>query len=173
MKKIDFDTIAEASERVNALEESQVETFVTHFTSVQPAVVNYLLATYNDELSDAQSEYLFFLGCKIWDAIHTLYPNAPAITDEQIDKAEQENEQMLNYLADESEEGLENFAEILLQDYAQNELMEFIIFAVSESDEEDEEEELEEDDLNLDDDTRGIFFIALKTMVDCFDKAIA
>ena len=75
---------------------------------------------------------------------------------------------MLNYLADESEEGLENFAEVLLQDYTQNELMEFVIVAISEDEEEDEE-----DDIEMDDDTRGIFFIALKTLIDCFDKTIA
>jgi hypothetical protein len=176
MKKISFDTIAAASERVNLLgdDEHIIETFVSQFTNAQPAIVDYLLHTYSDELSEAHSEYLFFLGCKIWEAIRTTYPTVPQITGEQIDAAEEDNEQMLNYLADESDEGLENFAEILLQDYSQNELMEFIIFAVSEDDDEDEEQEEEEEEpLTLDDDTRGIFFITLKTMVDCFDKAIA
>jgi hypothetical protein len=175
MKKISFDTIAAASERVNLLGDDDhiIETFVSQFTTAQPAIVDYLLHTYSDELSEAHSEYLFFLGCKIWEAIRTTYTDVPEITGEQIDAAEEENEQMLNYLADESDEGLENFAEILLQDYSQNELMEFIIFAVSEDDEDEELEEQDEEPLALDDDTRGIFFITLKTVVDCFDKAIA
>ncbi len=171
MKKIDFDTIVAASDRVNALDDAKVEVFITQFTEAQPALVNYLLSTYEDDLSEAQSEYMFYLACKIWEAIHTAYPTAPIITDDDIDKAEEENEQMLNYLADESDEGLESFAEILLQDYAQNELMEFVIVAISESEEEEEEDP--EDDFELDDDTRGIFFIALKTLIDCFDKTIA
>lgn len=171
MKKIDFDTIVAASDRVNALDDAKVEAFITEFTEAQPALVNYLLSTYEEDLSETQSEYLFYLGCKIWEAIRTAYPNLPLITDDNIDKAEEDNEQMLNYLADESDEGLENFAEVLLQDYAQNELMEFVIVAISESD--DEEEEAPEDDFEMDDDTRGIFFIALKTLIDCFDKTIA
>ena len=168
MKKINFDTIIAASDRVNALDEARIEAFINDFTEKQPALVNYLLNTYDEELNDAQSEYLFFLGCKIWEAVREAYPQVPQITDEDIDKAEEDNEQMLNYLADESEEGLENFAEVLLQDYTQNELMEFVIVAISEDEEEDEE-----DDIEMDDDTRGIFFIALKTWIDCFDKTIA
>ena len=174
MKKIDFDTIAAVSERINDMNDAQAEAFSTDFADAQPAIVNYLMSTYREELSQEQSEYLFFLGCKVWASIQDAYKEIPTITDEDIDKAEEENEHMLNYLADESEEGLENFAEILLQDYAQNELMEFIIFAISEADEEDEDEDTEEaDEVELDDETRGIFFIALKTVVDCFDKAIA
>lgn len=172
MKKIDFDTIASASERINDMNDAQAEAFSNAFAQAQPAVVNYLITTYHEELSEEQSEYLFYLGCKVWAAVNEAHKQIPVITDEHIDKAEEENEHMLNYLADESEEGLENFAEILLQDYAQNELMEFIIFAISEADEEDEEAE-EADEVELDDETRGIFFIALKTIVDCFDKVIA
>jgi hypothetical protein len=169
MKKIDFETIAQASERINEVQDAEAEKFSTEFAEQQPAIVSYLMTTYSEELSQEQSEYLFFLGCKVWASISAEYPDLPTITDEHIDKAEEDNEHMLNYLADESEEGLENFAEILLQDYVQNELMEFIIFAISDS--EDEEEE-EDDDMELDDETRGIFFIALKTVVDCFEKAI-
>jgi|GEM_PF-2938774 len=172
MKKIDFDIIVAASDRVNALGDAQTEAFIEKFTEKQPALVNYLLTTYEEDLSESQSEYMFYLACKVWEAVHSIYPNAPEITDDDIDKAEEDNEQMLNYLADESDEGLENFAEVLLQDYVQNELMEFVIVAISESEEDDEEED-PEDDFEMDDDTRGIFFIALKTLIDCFDKAIA
>lgn len=172
MKKIDFETIAQASERINEMQDEEAEKFSTDFAEKQPAIVSYLMTTYSEELSQEQSEYLFFLGCKVWASISAEYPTLPTITDEHIDKAEEENEHMLNYLADESEEGLENFAEILLQDYSQNELMEFIIFAISDSEDEEGAEE-EDDDVELDDETRGIFFIALKTVVDCFEKAVS
>jgi hypothetical protein len=138
---------------------------IEQFSREQPALVAYLLGIYGDDFSEEDREWLFILGLKIWYIVCQTYPKLPEITDVQIEVADEANDEMLNYLVDESEEGFVNFAESLLNEHPQKDLIEFALLSTVD---EDMEEETDSEET-----ARGLMFVALKTMIDVLDKNLA
>ncbi|MCU0446769.1 MAG: hypothetical protein MUE85_17820 [Microscillaceae bacterium] len=165
MKSINYPHIVAHSEAIDNMSDAQVESLVEQFSREQPAVVAYLLGIYGDEFAEEDREWLFILGLKIWHIINQEYTKLPEINEIQIDSADEANDEMLNYLAEESDEGFAHFAEILLNEHPQRDLIEFALLSTVDEDIE-EETDLEED-------MRGLMFIALKTIIDVFDKNLA
>ncbi|NJO01521.1 MAG: hypothetical protein HC880_07385 [Bacteroidia bacterium] len=87
--------------------------------------------------------------------------NLPAIEESLIDEVDMDNDDMLQYLAQESDEGFGDFIENLLETYPQGDLLQFALVAVMEDEE-------EEDRVFVREGNKGIMFIALKTIIDCF-----
>lgn len=170
MQKITLDQVMDVSEIINNFSDAEAERLVNTFTEEQPVLMTYLLAVYGEELTEEEREYLFFLGLKIWYTLRQTVGKLPSITEEQLDKIEHDNEQMLHYLSEESEDGFMSFAENLVEDYSQGELIEFVIMAIADEGEDEDEPLAEEDDFILSEDAKGIFFIALKTLIDCFER---
>lgn len=166
MKKIDFDTIELASEEINELDDQKVDALIEKFSNEQPYIMTYLMAIYDEDLSEEERELLFFIGIKIWYTFLKIAKNIPIITEEEIDNAEADNDDMLNYLEAEDEEGFESFTESLMENYAQSELFNFALAGLMDDEEED-------DAYNISEEVRGAMLIALKTVIDCFDKKIA
>jgi hypothetical protein len=165
MKFIEHSIIEQASIELNNFEDSEIEGLVDRFSHEQPYILAYLMAAFDEEIDEDERELLFFLGVKLWWAIIKIETKLPMIAEQAIDEADMDNESMLEYLSQESEEGFEDFAETLLTDYPQRDLLEFALSAVMEDEDEDDE-----DEFYLSDDAKGIIFIVLKTVIDAFQK---
>jgi hypothetical protein len=164
MQKINFDQIMLNSNTVDVLSDEATDQLMLQFDKEQPYLVDYLVSTFKHDLSEAQHEDLFYLGTRLWAAIRQIYPDIPIITAQEIAAAADYNDDMLLWLAHENEESSEKFAQIMLEDYSQSELLAYVIVAI---------EELTEDaDEELDKETHGRFFITLKTIIDCLEKIL-
>jgi hypothetical protein len=162
MKTINYNQINTLSDTIDNMSDQQFESVVERFSREQPAMVAYLLGIYGDDFLEEDREWLFILGLKIWYIVGQEYPKMPEINEVQIDSADEANDEMLNYLAEESDEGFAHFAEVLLNEHPQKDLIEFALLSTVD-DEMEEETDSEED-------TRGLMFIALKTLIDVLDK---
>ena len=163
MQKISFEQVSLGSDTFDALSDDATEQMIALFGKEQPYIIDYLVASFEEDLDDEQHEDLFYLGIRLWAAIRQIYPDIPTISESDILEAETANEQMLTYLADENEEGLENFAQILLEDYKQSDLLQYVVMVIEQPDENGRE---------LDQETHGAFFITLKTLIDCLEKVL-
>jgi hypothetical protein len=83
------------------------------------------------------------------------------VTGEDLDTAESENFQMLEYLEGESEGGLYDVTEKLLETYNQREILRYILDALMEEPDE---------GFIIRDENVGIMFIYLKTVLDAMDR---
>lgn len=162
MKFVSFEIIEKASEELNNLSEHEATTLIEKFSTEQPYVMTYLMAVYHDDLKEDERELLFFFGVKLWFAMLKVEEKIEMISEEEMDAADMDSEEMLKYLSEESEEGFAEFAENLLNEYPQGDLLQFALLAIME--EEEEEEEI------IQEENKAVFFMVLKTVIDCFER---
>ncbi|OWY19610.1 hypothetical protein C7N43_26740 [Sphingobacteriales bacterium UPWRP_1] len=158
MKLIEEHHINSAIATANNLSEEEIDGFVSRFKEAQPILFVYLLAVCEDELDDEEIESLFFTGVIIWYATQLAGANVPAVTSETLEEVDAQNAELLSKLSpdDEEEEIIFDF-ESLVHNHAQPNLLEFALVSSF-------------DDEALDHDSAGLFFMSLKTFIECLDK---
>ncbi len=164
MKFIPFETIESISEELSQYSDAALEGLVEQFSQEQPALMSYLMDIYEEDLDEDERELLFFTGLQIWHIYKEVFGSLPTIESESIEEVEMDHEDMLSYLSEESEEGFANFADTLIEDYPQGDLLQFVLISIV-------EEEVEEEPL-IYEDNKGLFFIALKIIIDILQKNI-
>ncbi len=163
MSLIEFSQIEAFSERVNDLDEDQIQSLIDRFSGEQPFVMAYLMAIHFDELAEEERELLFYLGFKVWYTYAETRNKLAQVDGETLESAEMDNDDMLHYLSEESEEGFQEFAEQMMENHPQGDLLQFVLIGLLEDEEEPDENVVYADNL-------GLMFIALKTVIDSFQK---
>jgi hypothetical protein len=82
------------------------------------------------------------------------------VTEEILDKAEQRNLKMIEYLQGEAKTGFEKAVIKMISSYKQHEVLRYVVEAIME---ENEEAPV------IRDEYKGILMMDLKTVIDCFD----
>jgi hypothetical protein len=80
------------------------------------------------------------------------------VTEKALDKAEESNMKMIEYLMDESEPDFTETTRTMIENYGQPEVLRYVVEALVEAA---EDEEVSEDHI-------GIMMLDLKTVIDCF-----
>lgn len=163
MSLIEFSKIASYSEKVNDLDEDQIQNLIDQFAGQQPFIMAYLMAVHFEELEEEERELLFYLGFKVWYTYTQSRQTLALVKEEILDNAEMDNDDMLHYLSEESEEGFQNFAEQMMEHHPQGDLLQFVLIGLLEDEESPDENVVYADNL-------GLMFIALKTVIDSLHK---
>jgi len=158
-----FETIDNCWKSMENIDIDNVPELVNTLGKEQPYMLAYLMANGNDILSRQEHETFFFMGVMIWQIVKRSVLSIPEISDAMLEKYEEKNFSMLEYLDGESETEFNDTVRIIMDKYHQAELLQYII-----------ERLMEEPDkwVDIDSDNMGIIVIYLKTIIDCLDAKI-
>lgn len=141
-------------------EEEEVEQLVNEIAEAQPFVFAYLMAMGEGDFSEEERELMLFLGIGVYQMLKQGADTIPAVTEDHLDRQEQTNMQMLEYLADESEAELIQVTQNLLTGYHQPEVLRYVVETI-----------FEEDSEVLRPANQGIMLIFIKIVIDCLHEA--
>ena len=156
-KFISEDQIEVTIAALDADEEAFAEAIET-FKAEQPVIFSYFFSESAKLLTQAEREFLFYLGIIIWKSIHTNWPHTiPTITEEQLGAAEEINWTLLEST------NSKNFNDRLnpfFEDSPQEDLLAFV------------EDMLvpEVGNYDLSKEGREPIFVVLKSIIDCLTK---
>jgi hypothetical protein len=161
MDTISSEIVEKTYKRLGGMPPQEAPKMVNRMSKQQPLVLAYLMATGHDILNQDERELLLYLGMVVWQIMNQGTKSLPEITEKILDKAEDSNMKMLEYLDDESESGFIDTLEKIINNYNQPEVLRYIVEALVE---EPKEESV------IRDENIGIMMIFLKTVIDSFDK---
>jgi len=161
MEPIPEDDVEKMWIRFNEMSVDETPELIQRMTEEQPLVLAYLMAVGDTIFNEDERELLVFLGIVIWETMSQGTTPLPPITEEILDEAEEANVQMLEYLEGESQSGLWETTESIIDNYNQRHVLGYVLEAIMEEPEE---------GCEIRDENRGIMMIYLKTVIDCFDR---
>lgn len=150
-------------DKLQTLSFEQIDSLIEDFSTKQPYVLAYLMATGSEILTEEDRETLVFMGLTIWKVVSDHVTQIPEINDEVLDRNEQGNMDMLDYLAGEPESEFMNTVDLIMNRYSQGELLKFIIYKIVDE---------KENALSPTQENVGLVVIYLKTVLDCFDEVV-
>ena len=163
MRTISVEEIEKYLDEIDNTPENEVEAMVMKMSEEQAVVMPYLMAVGEDDFDENESEAFFFLGFSLWYIMRKINDNMPLVSEEEIEAAENNNFKMLEVMSDETEAGISQLIEMIIENYNQPNLFGYVVESLM--DEEDDDGEL-----LFTPDNSGMMLIYLKTVIDCFDK---
>ena len=158
MKLIQEKAIEAASTRLSEADEDQLQKIMDVFSEQQPYLLEYLLSVDGDVLNEDEQETVLFLGIIVWLAFQNEGQQISLVQNETLDKIELQNEQMIDFLAEEDEDAISASLSMILDNHPQPYLLGFIINSCLAE----EDEELNENNM--------IMFIDLKIFLECLQE---
>jgi len=161
MNPISSDIVEKTWKKIGGMSPLELPKLINLMSKEQPLILAYLMAVDNQILNQDEQELLLYLGVVVWRIMSQGSTPLPKVTEETLDEVEESNIKMLEYLEGESEADFIDTVEKIVGNYNQLEVLRYVIEALME---ESDEECLTRDEY------KGIMFINLKTVIDCFDK---
>jgi riboflavin synthase len=163
MRTISVEEIEKYLTEIDNTPEKDVEAMVMKMSEEQPVVMPYLMAVGGEDFDENESEGFFYLGFSLWYIMRKINTSLHIVSEEELEAEENNNFKMLEVMSDETEAGITQLIEMIIENYNQPNLFGFIVESLM-------EEEDEDGDLLFDPDNSGMMLIYLKTVIDCFDK---
>jgi hypothetical protein len=138
----------------------QMPKLIDRISKQQPLVLAYLLATGEQLFNQDERELFLYLGVVVWQIMSRGNKPLSKVTEATLDRMEENNMKMLEYLEGESEADFIEAVEKMLKNYNQQEVLKYVIEALME----------DEEDFFITDESKGLMLLYLKTVIDCFDK---
>ncbi len=175
MQPISAETVEETWQRVGVMNPDQAPGLIEEMEREQPIILSYLTAGGEELFNQAEREMVVYLGVVVWQIMKQGKPAPEKVRFEDIEKAEENNLKMLEYLGKSTPSGFSQGVESLVTGYNQPEVLRYIVEALFSVDEDDQDETVETSDPEHEeekvrDDMRGVIFIVLKTIIDCLDQ---
>lgn len=162
MKPISPDIVEKTWKKmVRTSSPQKAQKLVTLMGKKQPIILAYLMAVGSDIFNLDERELLLYLGVVVWQIMSKGSTSLPKIKVKTLDKIENLNIKMIEYLKGKSYIEFINNAENIINNYSQPEVLKYVIEALM--------EETEEGCL-IRDENKGIVAIYLKTVNDCLNK---
>jgi hypothetical protein len=162
MKTITADVVEKTWKRMGAISPAEGEGLAAQMYREQPFVQVYLLAVGERDLNVDEAPLLHYLGMVVWQSFVASGQKLTQVDEELLDRAVHANEKMLEYLEGEPDTGFVKVVESVLDGYPQVEVLKYVVEALMEEPEE---------DCDIREESVGVMFIHLKTVIDCFDQA--
>ena len=134
---------------------------VNKFAKRQPIIIAFLMAAGHDAFNQNERELLLYLGINIWKIMSQGEAPIPKITEKMLEKCENNNYKLLDYLDGETAAGYQRAIELIFENYHQTEILKYVVEALFEEN---------DDDVNIRDNMKGLMMLHLKTVLDCFDS---
>jgi hypothetical protein len=161
MDMISAEIVEKTWRRVASLPTHRAPSLIQRMAEEQPLILAYLMAVDNDIFNNDERQLLLYLGVVVWQIMSQGTQPLPAVTEEILDQVEDRNIKMAEYLQRETtEDGFEQAAELIISNYGQPEVLKYVVEALMEEPEE---------GCVIQDENRGLMFLDLKTVIDCFD----
>ena len=161
MRLVDPKEIDKNIEIIEKLSDSELENVFDNLNQKQPALFSYLMSI--SELYDEDvREDFFFIGFTVIYTMDGVNPNLDPISVEQIEKAESSNLFRFDVLEGIDEDGMYKVLSEVIEDYEQDNILEFIFDEVL-AEEEGGGFYFKQDDI-------GLMIAYLKTISDCLDE---
>ena len=161
MKPISSEIVEKIWKEMGAMSVQSAPRMIEAMQKEQPVVLAYLMAVGKAVLNRDEQELLLYLGTVIWRIMLQGDKSLTQITPEVLDKAEDKNMKMLEYLEKETEAEFIDTVEKTIENYPQPEVLKYVVEALMER---------EDDGTLIRDESKGMMLIYLKTVIDCFDK---
>ena len=160
MNPISSEIVEETWRRIGEMPPQEMPELVYQMSKEQPFLFAYLMGVGGDLLNEDERELLLYLGMVVWQMMLQGNRRLPQITGEVLDKAEEANMKLIEYLEGESEVDFMETVEELVKNYNQREVLGYVVEALM--------EESDEECL-IRDEYRGMMMIYLKTVIDSLD----
>jgi len=158
-KSISAEVVERTWQRIAGQSAKDAQKLVNRMSKEQPLVLAYLMAVDNDIFNQSEREVLLFLGVVVWQIMLQGNRPLPKVTEKILDKAEAANLKMAEYLRGETEAGFEEATRKIIGSYKQPEVLRYVVEAIMEDTEESSP---------IREENKGIMFLDLKTVIDCF-----
>lgn len=162
MEKISAETIGTVSKQMNKITKEQAVELIHKMKEEQPAVLEYLMSAGCDIFDDSEKEWFLYLGVTLWQAAVRANPSLPILRKEIFDKNANSAAGMISYLRGEPETELQTTITSIFGNYAQPELLKFIISAIGVA---------QRDRKCVRKENVTMIFFFLKILIDCFEEA--
>jgi len=161
MEPISSDIVEKTWKKMGQMSSPQeAQKMITLMSKKQPIILAYLMACGSDIFNQDERELLLYLGVVVWQIMSQGSTPLPKIKEKTLDKTENLNMKMIEYLKGESDTGFIDTAKTIINNYSQPEVLKYVIEALM--------EETEEGCL-IREENKGIMAIYLKTIIDCFN----
>ncbi len=161
MKEVPYDLVEQTYEWFAEIEDDQeLEVLVEAFSDAQPVLFTFLMTMGEDDFDGPEQEIILFLGLVIWKSFLAAGNTPQPVDETHLGAIEEHNMAMLEYLAEENEEGFMQVAQALMVDSPQPNLLRFLAEVIFEDDAE-----------TIRTLNQGIMFIFLKITIDSLSKA--
>ena len=141
--------------------DSDVDVLIAKFSEEQTVLFAYLMTMGESDFDPPEQELLLFLGLVTWKSFQDAGIAVPEIGEDHLESVQEHNMMMLEYLAEESEDGFMQVARTLMEESVQPALLRFLVEVIFED---------EADVIRTS--NQGIMFIFLKIMVDSICVAL-
>lgn len=163
MQLLSLDQVDETYDWLSSIEEEEeIVKLVEAFSEAQPVLFTYLMTMGESDFDGDENELMLFMGVILWQTYLRSGIDLSPISEDHLDAIQEQNVKMLEYLAEEGEEGFEQVARTLMQESSQPQLLRFLVQIIFE----------EEDEL-IKPANQGIMFIFLKVVIDSIESSLA
>jgi hypothetical protein len=157
MKYID-DKLIDAAVDVISDDDDKYDEVLADLEQKQPAILSYLNDDDSTAFTEEELDYIHYLLLIMWDAVRRVHPNMPEISAEAIAEAEELNWSKLEHV---EAKRFKDRLDIFFDTANQEDLLAFL------------EDALQEDEESfVTKEGREPIFVILKSIIDCWDKAI-
>jgi hypothetical protein len=157
---ISAEVVERTWQRVATLSPKEGQKLIQRMTKEQPVILAYLMAVDSDIFNDEERQTLLYLGVVVWQIMLQGGRSLPEVTEKVLDEAEAKNLKMAEYLHGETAEGFEEAARKIISSHGQPEVVRHVVEAIMED---------AEESSGVREENKGIMFLDLKTVIDCFD----
>lgn len=166
---ISEELIEDVARRLAELDQEDASELIRIFSEEQPEIFGAIVNP-PEEYTEAESEIQLYLGLLIWQAMKAYKGNLPEISEKAIEKMVEKNIAILEKIDDDSEGDAFVFVENLMDNYAQPNLLLYVVESLLTGD--DDEEMTDEDGMpQIREEVKGSLLLLLKTVIDCLDAA--
>ncbi|MBC8183003.1 hypothetical protein H8E88_18015 [candidate division KSB1 bacterium] len=160
MNTISAEIVEKIWQETAAMSPLDAPKLINKFSRQHPLIVSYLLAAGHDIFNRYEQELFLFMGINVWKMMSQGKKPLPKVTEKILDKVEDNNFKMLDYLDGEAGIGFTETVEQFISNYNQPEILRYVVEALFE----------EEEGVEIRDEMKGMIMVYLKTVIDCFDR---
>jgi hypothetical protein len=163
---ISAQTVTHVWQEIAQAQPDEVPQLVEQMKQEQPVIMVYLLALDDMPFSQYEREIVFYLGLVIWQIMKESPRRLLKVSRKKLRRAEAANEEVLSYLASDTEADFVSATQRMLETYPEPEVLRYLLEALMEEDDDPENPPIREE-------YRGLAFILLKTMLDALVDSLA
>ncbi|MEM6261642.1 MAG: hypothetical protein AAGI38_03970 [Bacteroidota bacterium] len=147
-------------QEISQMSETELPGLISEMSDDQPLLLVYLMTVGEEILDEEEQELLLYLGVVVWKMMSKGEQQMGEVTEPLLDKVEQENSKMVEYLEGESEHSLADTVLNILGGYNQAAIFKYLVEAIVEA--------VDAGEIRVE--SAGILALYLKIHLDCLDQ---
>ena len=138
-----------------------IEKKIAELNKKEPVLANYLMTINSEIYNFEEKQLLLYLAVAVWECMLQGDKSIPKVTDQDLNKANDNNIKLISYLEDQLNHNFQEAVEKVFSEYHQRYVLDLIRKVVFSTD--DERTQIRSKN-------KGLILFDLKTFLDCLDK---